>query len=157
MMEGSIHLVTSGLLTADTITNFSTPGHRLGVGGDIASKKTMGRYEARVVLGVTRLQVVRRLIHGETGDEDVIEVFHPAMPGKKCRPAPSSKGAVANKRFHPEDVPGGTSGVDRNSTCAPGDMRISLCAIGEPFSTCAYTPVEFAWMNAVGSEADSPS
>ena len=152
MMVGSIQLVTSGLLTADAITCFPTPGHRPGAGCNIASKRAMGRFEATADSDVTRLRVVRRLSHGESAGVDLMEDFHPAKTGKTCGLAPSSKGDAASKGFHPEKVPAGELIVDRISTCAPDDLTISLCAKGEPNSICAGTPVEHAVMSAACSQ-----
>lgn len=153
-MEGSTHLVTSGLLPADAITSFPSTGHRSGVDGNTAGSGAMGRFEANAVSDVTKLQVIRRMIHGENAEKEVIEVVHPATAGKTCRPAPDDKGDVASKRIHPEEVRAGASVVDQISTSTPGDAKILLSENGEPFSICARTPVEFAGMSAVGSAVD---
>ncbi len=149
-----MHPVTSGPLPANAITCFPAPGLRLGVGGNIASSRAKGRFEGKAVSDVTKLQAVRKLTHGETGEEDVIEEFRPALAGKTCRPSPGGEGDAATKRSHPEEVPAGTSVVDWVATCTPGDLKMSLCASGGPYSICPRAPIELAWMSAVGSAAD---
>ena len=101
MMEGSTHLVTSGLLPADAIISFPTLTNRLGVRRNIAGSGAMDLFETKTVSDVTGLQIIQRLTHGETAEEDIIEVFHLALAGRTCRLAPDGKGDAASNRFHP--------------------------------------------------------
>ena len=88
MMGESIHLVTSGPLPADAIALIAAPGNRPGVGGNIASSRAIvGRFEAKAVSDITKPQIVRRLIHGKTVKEGVMEEIHPAMAGMTCCPS----------------------------------------------------------------------
>ncbi len=157
MMECGINFVASGLLSADAIVRFPTPKDRPGAGLNIAGSGARDLFETKTVSDVTGLQIIRSLTHGETAEEDIIEVFHHAMADKTCRLAPGGKGDIASKRFHPEEVPKGTPVVDRVSTCVPGGLQISLCSNGEPYSIHACTPVASARTSAGGSAADDPA